>query len=56
MLRDTVLVFNRAMRLSLRNPAWVIIGLVALGLLIYIVAYSVGCSSASASSPSGAAA
>lgn len=27
MLRDTILVFNRAMRLSLRNPAWVIIGL-----------------------------
>lgn len=27
MLRDTILVFNRAMKLSLRNPAWVIIGL-----------------------------
>jgi ABC-2 type transport system permease protein len=26
-LRDTILVFNRAMKLSLRNPAWVIIGL-----------------------------
>lgn len=27
MLRDTMLVFSRAMKLSLRNPAWVIIGL-----------------------------
>ena len=26
-LRETRIVFNRAMRLSLRNPAWVIIGL-----------------------------
>lgn len=26
-LRDSVLIFSRAMRLSLRNPAWVIIGL-----------------------------
>jgi ABC-2 type transport system permease protein len=27
LIRDTWLVFNRAMRLSLRNPTWVIIGL-----------------------------
>jgi ABC-2 type transport system permease protein len=26
--RDTLLIFRRQMRLSLRNPAWVIIGLV----------------------------
>ncbi len=26
--RDTILIFRRQLRLSLRNPAWVIIGLV----------------------------
>ena len=26
--RDTILIFRRQMRLSLRNPAWVVIGLV----------------------------
>jgi hypothetical protein len=26
--RDTLLIFRRQMRLSLRNPAWVIIGLI----------------------------
>jgi ABC-2 type transport system permease protein len=27
-LRDTLLIFNRSMRLSLRNPIWVVLGLV----------------------------